>query len=1340
MSSEQGKRNQDGSGPPYSPLMMPTAYYLAETGGGGMNRQHEGSPAASPSITGLSHTSVSRQQNIMTSPEQRAIGSGAIGQPGLRMSPHPVAGAGLVNFETMCGAPGANARPSQVSTPGYYPYRHSVTSLYPFAVMAQSSVGVTAATAAAAAAVARSAGGGLEQERLGNANHSVELLRSAGPSVPSTVMEPAWGGVQYTSTPDTSVGAWPGLSVQGTRRNPPFPAAMAPLPPVSAAPTAPKSTSPSAAAVAAAAAVGGPSSASPTLPASSPAAPFLVPSVGLRGSGPGTSSSSSREQKPEAASMKISGRDAGAITQERSKSAAAQTDGEEANQARRSKIAKTDKDEAGEDGEEGRVGDDDDDDNVNCNGDFETGCLGKRRRLTAEERLQRSRERNQLHARKTRQRKKAQLQLLMKRSVELQAEQQRLRQAITDRRTASILLGMSGSDDVQGTDGNGNKSKASRDHPPALVSMSGGTPRVGMLSALDSDDTGDCSGKGTGGNRSDDLGSESTAATSCSASSSGRTSSEANSSDGAVGGSGGNAGGGDKLPKVGNPGDTERLLELSQKTRSECTPEELEQIRRERNRMHAKRTRDRKKLHLEATEGMIARLEQENRKLRHSMKAMGSSSSSSSTGGGGADPVSSSTASVSMAVPQSTVSPPLEACVPTNYPRSKPAVPQPMPSQVYPASTIPPQSPTTTPQQLQQDRSYPSDPDRFMPHQVPSQGAGSHLQQHKRHQLHGGPVEPQHAYPASQHHHLSHGAAQQLVQQPPVPHATHSQPQPHVTGFYPHGYTPGGAPRGPAGGMPSAVGSVAAGGSSGTTAGLVKSEMNPYAPNGHMSAMGFMGHSNPHLSSQQQMLAYQGSASLAPPLGKTPPHMMANAPPAGQQQQQHVYPMSEPRGYKSWDALGQAQAMQLPHFPFAHAHAHGYGHGTGGQIANFAGGWGPGVGAPGVGAGAGNAGAVNGTTMPGTMQGAAAAAATAHLMQHLSSKLAPAPVSSILGAGPVLAPGATIPMPSGGGGGETQIVDRRRDGSAGIISEAQNWGAYVTTSVPSVMSTSGLKCGRNSSANGSAPDSGVASGAKSSPSGNKSSSSAAGNGPARHLARARADQKARAEKVAAAEAAAVKAAAASGAAPPVEVKKEVPRQKNRTTSTAAAAANDADDDKSNKLDRDLSRGCQAAWEHLRRERCVRRKHTFPGVFVAATAAVEAGREGGGSGTDRRSQSESAGSKLAASSPSMDSGSESNTEDGSSGGEGSVGEGSVASSSSCSSWGESEESSLLPGSTGSSEEGQRRYSGSGSDDGMSRGSFSESGSDEVCRAEGVGEREKKRKRGRTTSGKLARRCV
>lgn len=48
------------------------------------------------------------------------------------------------------------------------------------------------------------------------------------------------------------------------------------------------------------------------------------------------------------------------------------------------------------------------------------------------------------------------------------------------------------------------------------------------------------------------------------------------------------------------------------KDRSACTSAELDQIRRERNRMHAKRTRDRKRIFMEEMKVMIKRLEDEN--------------------------------------------------------------------------------------------------------------------------------------------------------------------------------------------------------------------------------------------------------------------------------------------------------------------------------------------------------------------------------------------------------------------------------------------------------------------------------------------------------------------------------------------------------------------------------------------------------------------------------------------------------------------------------------------------------------------------------------------------------
>merc|ERR1719491_981808 len=60
--------------------------------------------------------------------------------------------------------------------------------------------------------------------------------------------------------------------------------------------------------------------------------------------------------------------------------------------------------------------------------------------------------------------------------------------------------------------------------------------------------------------------------------------------------------------------------ELLAKDRSLCSVAELDKIRRERNRMHAKRTRDRKRMFLDDMETTIKQLEAENDKLRNHVK------------------------------------------------------------------------------------------------------------------------------------------------------------------------------------------------------------------------------------------------------------------------------------------------------------------------------------------------------------------------------------------------------------------------------------------------------------------------------------------------------------------------------------------------------------------------------------------------------------------------------------------------------------------------------------------------------------------------------------------------
>lgn len=69
--------------------------------------------------------------------------------------------------------------------------------------------------------------------------------------------------------------------------------------------------------------------------------------------------------------------------------------------------------------------------------------------------------------------------------------------------------------------------------------------------------------------------------------------------------------------------------ELLGKDRSKCTQEELDQIRRERNRMHAKRTRDRKRHFMEEMSELCKRLEDENQLLQGHLDALCGNSSGS---------------------------------------------------------------------------------------------------------------------------------------------------------------------------------------------------------------------------------------------------------------------------------------------------------------------------------------------------------------------------------------------------------------------------------------------------------------------------------------------------------------------------------------------------------------------------------------------------------------------------------------------------------------------------------------------------------------------------------------
>jgi len=187
-----------------------------------------------------------------------------------------------------------------------------------------------------------------------------------------------------------------------------------------------------------------------------------------------------------------------------------------------------------------------------------------------------SRERNRMHARKTRQRKKEHMQKLQGRADELKQEQIHLKQAINEKNTANILVG------IFQNSGGGSSDDADTDTT---------NPEVEILLKRSVDDIPDASkipelpalilpGQHTGKRKS--------------------SSTTDNESDGDN----------KEVPK-------EEQLEgidynLLSKDRSSCTPAELDQIRRERNRMHAKRTRDRKRIFMEEMEVMIKQLESEN--------------------------------------------------------------------------------------------------------------------------------------------------------------------------------------------------------------------------------------------------------------------------------------------------------------------------------------------------------------------------------------------------------------------------------------------------------------------------------------------------------------------------------------------------------------------------------------------------------------------------------------------------------------------------------------------------------------------------------------------------------
>ena len=190
-----------------------------------------------------------------------------------------------------------------------------------------------------------------------------------------------------------------------------------------------------------------------------------------------------------------------------------------------------------------------------------------------------SRERNRIHARKTRQRKKEQMQCLQEHAQELKQEQSSLKQIINEKNTASILVGLFATSASSAQQGD-----------------SAEDPRVEALLRRSVEDIPDATKLPElpalilpGQHASRKARAEASTFTS--------KESEPKSSDGID-------------------------YELLGKDRSKCTPEELDRIRRERNRMHAKRTRDRKRMFMGEMAEMCRQLEEENDLLVKHLKTI----------------------------------------------------------------------------------------------------------------------------------------------------------------------------------------------------------------------------------------------------------------------------------------------------------------------------------------------------------------------------------------------------------------------------------------------------------------------------------------------------------------------------------------------------------------------------------------------------------------------------------------------------------------------------------------------------------------------------------------------
>jgi hypothetical protein len=198
-----------------------------------------------------------------------------------------------------------------------------------------------------------------------------------------------------------------------------------------------------------------------------------------------------------------------------------------------------------------------------------------------------------MHAKKTRLRKKQQVDAMANRIKGLESEAASLRQAVDDRRTAYILLGISG---VGGSCSGGGCDDPFSNHALEAGMLAGSAPGAGG-----------CVREGR---------------VESSSSPQSRFESEPDGHDADELGGDEDDEGGDDLGELGGEGGEDADGKRTRR-RGKFSAAERELIRRERNRMHAKKTRDRKRVFLEEAEVAIGRLERSAGHLRRVMAAHG---------------------------------------------------------------------------------------------------------------------------------------------------------------------------------------------------------------------------------------------------------------------------------------------------------------------------------------------------------------------------------------------------------------------------------------------------------------------------------------------------------------------------------------------------------------------------------------------------------------------------------------------------------------------------------------------------------------------------------------------